>query len=62
VPSRPDAPSPPAGGEPAPQILRAIENLRFALRLKLARGGLGDEQVRDITAILDDTARKIEQR
>jgi len=49
------------GGEPAPQILRAIENLRFALRLKLARGGLSDEQVRDITAILDDTARKIEQ-
>ncbi len=49
------------GGEPAPPILRAIENLRFALRLKLARGGLSDEQVRDITAVLDDAARKIEQ-
>ena len=49
------------GGEPAPQILRAIENLRFALRLKLARGGLSDAQVRDITAVLDDAARKIEQ-
>jgi DNA-binding PadR family transcriptional regulator len=49
------------GGEPAPQILRAIENLRFALRLKLARGGLSDEQVRDITAVLDDAARRIEQ-
>ncbi len=49
------------GGEPAPQILRAIENLRFALRLKLARGGLSDDQVRDIAAVLDDAARKIEQ-
>ncbi len=49
------------GGEPAPQVLRAIENLRFALRLKLARGGLSDEQVRDITVVLDDAARKIEQ-
>ena len=49
------------GGEPAPQILRAIENLRFALRLKLARGGLSDDQVRDITAVLDDAVRKIEE-
>ena len=49
------------GGEPAPQVLRAIENLRFALRLKLSRGGLSDEQVQVITAILDDAARKIEQ-
>ncbi len=49
------------GGEPAPPILRAIENLRFALRLKLAHGHLSDEQVRDITAVLDDAARKIEQ-
>jgi DNA-binding PadR family transcriptional regulator len=49
------------GGEPAPQILRAIENLRFALRLKLARGGLNDDQVRDITAVLDDAVRKIEE-
>jgi DNA-binding PadR family transcriptional regulator len=49
------------GGEPAPQVLRAIENLRFALRLKLSRGGLSEEQVRNITAVLDDAARKIEQ-
>jgi DNA-binding PadR family transcriptional regulator len=49
------------GGEPAPQVLRAIENLRFALRLKLARGGLREEQVQAVTAILDDAARKIEQ-
>jgi len=49
------------GGEPAPPVLRAIENLRFALRLKLSRGGLSDEQVQTITAVLDDAARKIEQ-
>lgn len=49
------------GGEPAPQVLRAIENLRFALRLKLSGGGLSDEQVRTITTVLDDAARKVEQ-
>jgi hypothetical protein len=49
------------GGEPEPQVVRAIENLRFALRLKLSRGGLSDEQVRTITGVLDDAARKIEQ-
>src|SRR5262245_5229881 len=48
------------GGEPAPQVLRAIENLRFALRLKLSRG-LSEDQVQAVTAILDDAARKVEQ-
>jgi hypothetical protein len=48
------------GGEPAPQVLSDRE-LRFALQLKLSRGGPGDEQVRDIAAVLDDAARKIEQ-
>jgi DNA-binding PadR family transcriptional regulator len=50
-----------AQGEPAPQILRAMENLRFALKLKLTRGSLSETQVRDITAILDAAAGKIEQ-
>src|SRR4029450_7651820 len=49
------------GGEPAPQVLRAIENLRFALRLKLSRGGLSEEQVRNITAGLHDAASEIAQ-
>lgn len=49
------------GGEPAPQILRAIENFRMALRLRLARGALNEEQVRDIAAILDDAAGRIER-
>ena len=47
--------------EPAPQILRAMENLRFALKLKLTRGSLSETQVRDITAILDEAAGRIEQ-
>jgi DNA-binding PadR family transcriptional regulator len=50
-----------AQGEPAPQILRAMENLRFALRLKLTRGSLSETQVRDIAAILDDAAGRVEQ-
>src|SRR5579863_8534100 len=33
------------GGGPAPQILRATENLRLALRMRLARGPLNDDQV-----------------
>jgi DNA-binding PadR family transcriptional regulator len=50
-----------AQSEPAPQILRAMENLRFALRLKLTRSSLSEAQVRDITAILDEAAGRIEQ-
>jgi DNA-binding PadR family transcriptional regulator len=49
-----------AGGA-APQILRAMENLRYALRLKLQKGKLSDEQVKTITGILDNAARDVEQ-
>ena len=48
------------GGGPAPQILRAMENLRVALRLRLARGPLSEEQVRKIAAALDEAAGKAE--
>ena len=34
----------------APQILRAEENLKLALRLRLARGPMNSEQVTAITA------------
>src|SRR5665213_1857976 len=37
-----------AGGSPAPQIVRAMENLRLALRLKLERGQLGEAKITDI--------------
>jgi DNA-binding PadR family transcriptional regulator len=49
------------GGGPAPQIVRAMENLRFALRLRLGRGPLSEEQVTAVTAALDTAAVTVEQ-
>jgi DNA-binding PadR family transcriptional regulator len=49
------------GGEPAPQIVRAVENLRLALRLRLRGEPLSDEQVRVVAAVLDRAAGEIEQ-
>jgi len=49
------------GGGPAPQILRAMENLRMALRLRMGRGPLTDEQVRAITLALDGAATQVER-
>lgn len=48
-------------GGPAPQILRAMENLRMALRIRMARGPLTEEQVRAITASLDGAATQVER-
>jgi len=50
-----------AGGGPAPQIVRAMENLRTALRLKLEQGTLTDAQVADIARSLDAAAQGVEQ-
>ncbi len=50
-----------AGGGPAPQIVRAMENLRLALRLRLERGRLTDEQIGRITDALDSAARAVEE-
>ena len=49
------------GGGPAPQILRAMENMRMALRLRLSSGPLSEDQVRRVTAALDAAAIEIEQ-
>jgi DNA-binding PadR family transcriptional regulator len=49
------------GGGPAPQILRAIENLKTALRLRLSRGPLAAEQVSAIAAALDAAALDVEK-
>src|SRR3569623_3458417 len=46
-----------AGGGPAPQIIRGMENLRTALRLKLERGKLSEEQVAQIARALDAAAQ-----
>ena len=49
------------GGSPAPQILRALENLKFALRLRLSRGPLNDEQINAVTAAIDGAAVSVER-
>jgi DNA-binding PadR family transcriptional regulator len=42
--------------DPPPAIVRAVENLKLALRLKLARGPVSDEQVRRIAEAIDAAA------
>lgn len=48
-------------GGPAPEIVRAVENLRLALRLRQGRGPLSDEEVRTIADALDTAAIAIER-
>jgi DNA-binding PadR family transcriptional regulator len=50
------------GGGPPPQIVRAMENLRLALRLRLERGALSDERIAEIAATLDAAAAEVERR
>jgi len=49
------------GDGPAPQILRAIENLNLALRLRLSRGPLSEGQNNAVAAALDAAATSVEQ-
>jgi DNA-binding PadR family transcriptional regulator len=49
------------GGGPAPQILRAAQNLRMALRLRLSHGPLSEAQNRAIVAALDAAAVEVER-
>lgn len=48
------------GGGAAPQIVRAMENLKTALRLRAARGPLSAEQAATIARILDQAAKDVE--
>jgi DNA-binding PadR family transcriptional regulator len=48
-------------GAPAPEIIRATENLKVALRLRQGRGPLTEEQTRAIAAALDAAALAIER-
>lgn len=50
-----------AGSGRAPQIVRAIENFRLALRLRLERGPLSDEQVQAVATAIDNAAQAIER-
>ncbi|MDX2238250.1 MAG: PadR family transcriptional regulator [Hyphomonadaceae bacterium] len=49
------------GAGPPPQILRAMENLRTALRIKLSRGALSAEQIATIAKTLDEAAGGVER-
>ena len=49
-----------SGGR-APEIMRARENLKLALRLREARGPLTEQQIRNIAAALDAAAVAIDQ-
>jgi len=49
------------GGGTAPQVLRAIENLKLALRLRLARGPLTDAQINAVAAAIDAAATAVER-
>ena len=49
------------GNGPAPQIVRAMENLRLALRLRLGRGPMTEGEIRAIAAALDTAAGSVEQ-
>ena len=50
-----------AQGDFAPRILRAMGNVKMALKLRLASGPLTTEQVDKITAALDAAALEIER-
>lgn len=50
-----------AGGAGRAQLFRAMHNLRTALRLRLARGRLTEDELRRVITILDEAARTIER-
>jgi DNA-binding PadR family transcriptional regulator len=49
------------GGGPAPQIIRAMENLKLALRLRVNRGPLSDDELAQVAAAIDQAATAIER-
>ena len=48
-------------GGPAPQIMRAMGNMKLALRLRLSRGPLSEEQINAVAAAIDGAATRVEQ-
>lgn len=50
----------PRGGRP-PQVTRAIENLKLAMRMRLSREALTAEQANAFAAVLDHAAQQLEQ-
>ena len=49
------------GGGPAPQIVRAMENLRLAVRLRLSQGPLSEAQVDALAAVIDAAATGVDR-
>ena len=49
------------GADPPPPMLRAMENLRMALSLRIARDGLTEREVRTIVAAIDAAAVAVER-
>ena len=49
------------GGGPAPQIIRAMENLKLSLRLRMGRGPLSTEELQAVAAAIDAAALSIER-
>ena len=45
----------------APQILRAVENFRYALKLKTTQGQMTPEQIQKIADAIDAAAKLVEQ-
>jgi DNA-binding PadR family transcriptional regulator len=60
IQARIDAVARERGAAPDPRIIRAIENLKTALRLRLAAGPIPDDQVRAIAAAIDAAATQAE--
>jgi len=50
----------PRGGRP-PQVMRAIENLKLAMRMRLSREALTEQQAHEFAAVLDSAAQQIER-
>jgi DNA-binding PadR family transcriptional regulator len=50
----------PRGGRP-PQVTRAIENLKLAMRMRLSGTPLTEQQAHDFAAVLDSAAQQIEK-
>jgi DNA-binding PadR family transcriptional regulator len=50
-----------AGGAFAPEMMRAMGNLRAAIQVRLSKGEVSPEALATITAALDRAAREIEQ-
>lgn len=50
-----------SGGGRALAVKRAMENLKLALRMRMARGSLSDEQIDAIAAAIDATATRVEK-